>query len=151
MIRPEDAPLVDRFELFLKHNGLKFTSERSAILKEAIAAEGLFEAEDLLAILKKKGMKTSRATVYRVLELLCRAAILRKVCLGEAHIHYQKNSDQPRLARMICLKCGDIREFQVDGLDRIHQDICRRNDFTLTDYCFQLFGFCRMCTGDRYE
>jgi len=148
MNQPEDASLADRFELFLRRNGLKFTSERNAILREVIAAEGLFEAEDLLVILKGKGIKTSRATVYRVLELLCRAAILRKVCLGEAHIHFQKISEQPRLERMICLKCGDIREFQVAGLDQIHRDICRQNDFTLTDYCFQLFGFCRKCAGD---
>ncbi len=148
MTLSDKAIAADRFEQFLRRNGLKFTAERDAIFREVMSAEGLFEAEDLLAILKKKGIKSSRATVYRVLELLCRAEILRKVCLGEAHLHYQKNSDQPGSQRMICLKCGDIREFQAAGLEQMHRDLCQQHDFTMTDYCFQLFGYCRKCAGD---
>lgn len=147
----EFGKLSERFESFLRNNGLKPTIERKAIFEEVVSTDGLFEADDLLAILKRKKIKTSRATIYRVLELLCRAGVIRKVCAREAHVHFQKISDRPRLERMICLKCGATNEFFVTGLSEIHHNICRQFNFRMTDYCFQLFGFCEQCAGEQDE
>jgi Fur family ferric uptake transcriptional regulator len=137
----------ERLNQFLKDKGLKPTVERSAILDEALATEGHFEADDLLVILKKKGVKTSRATLYRTLEILYQSGFLRKVCLRESHIHFQKVSDTPRHDHLICTRCGALYEFYLPQLADIQKKLCNEYNFTMTDYCFQIFGLCRDCAG----
>jgi Fur family ferric uptake transcriptional regulator len=129
----------------LKKSNLRSTSERAAILDEALATEGHFEADDLLAILKTKGVKTSRATIYRTLELLCELGFLRKVCFREAHLHFQKVTDKPRRDHMICSKCGAQLDFYLPQLNEIHQKLCAETGFKMTDYCFHIFGLCAEC------
>jgi len=131
--------------LALKKRKLRPTVERYAILDEALATEGHFEAEDLLVILKSKGVKTSRATIYRALDLLEQLGFLRKVCLREAHIHFQKLTDEPRKDRLICTNCGAIIEFHLPQLAQITKKLGEEYEFTLKDYCFQIFGLCRQC------
>jgi Fur family transcriptional regulator, ferric uptake regulator len=138
----------ERLNLFLKQKGLKPTVERSAILDEALATEGHFEADDLLVILKKKGIKTSRATIYRTLELLYKSGFLRKVCLREAHIHFQKITDAPRHDHLICTRCGALYEFYLPALADFQKKLCAEHNFSMTDYCFQIFGLCRDCAGE---
>lgn len=131
----------------LKKNNLRATSERAAILDEALATEGHFEADDLLAILKTKGIKTSRATIYRTLELLCDLGFLRKVCFREAHLHFQKVTDKPRQDHLVCTRCGAQIDFHLAKLSEIQQKLCAENDFKMTDYCFHIFGLCSKCQG----
>lgn len=131
----------------LQKNNLRSTTERNAILDEALSTEGHFEADDLLAILKQKGVKTSRATIYRTLELLCELGFLRKVCFREAHLHFQKITDEPRRDHLICTKCGAQIEFQLPQLSEIHQKLCAEKSFKMTDYCFHIFGLCSDCAG----
>lgn len=146
----------NRFEIarnklteLLKKNKLRSTAERNAILDEALATEGHFEADDLLAILKTKGVKTSRATIYRTLELLCDLGFLRKVCFREGHLHFQKVTDEPRRDHMICTSCGAQIEFQLPQLGEIHQRLCAEKGFKMTDYCFHIFGLCSNCEGSK--
>jgi Fur family ferric uptake transcriptional regulator len=129
----------------LKKKKLRSTIERSAILDEALATEGHFEADDLLAILKTKGVKTSRATIYRTLELLCDLGFLRKVCFREAHLHFQKITDEPRREHLICTNCGAQIEVQLPQIAEINQRLCAESDFRMTDYCFNIFGICSKC------
>jgi Fur family ferric uptake transcriptional regulator len=137
----------EKLTLALKQRKLRPTLERSAILDEALATEGHFEADDLLMILKKKGVKTSRATIYRTLELLCDLVFLRKVCLRESHIHFQKISSEPRHDHLICTNCGLIYEIRVPQLNQIQKKLCDDRNFKMTDYCFQIFGLCSKCAG----
>ena len=139
----------ERFNEFLQRSGLKLTSERLIILNEALATEGHFEADDLLVILKQKGRKTSRATVYRTLEILAQAGVLRKVCLGGAAAHFEKITDKPRHDHMICRKCGMRYEFHLPQLSDIHQQLSEEYNFQINDYCFQIFGLCENCTKDK--
>lgn len=145
----EQNNVHDRFNTFLQKNELKLTSERLGILNEALATDGHFEADDLLVILKQKGRKTSRATIYRTLEILAQAGVLRKVCLGGAAIQFEKASIKPRHDHLICQKCGTKYEFFMPELLELQDKVCQNNNFKMEDYCFQIFGLCAECArGD---
>jgi Fur family ferric uptake transcriptional regulator len=130
----------------LKRKKLRVTAERLAILDEALATEGHFEADDLLVILKAKGIKTSRATIYRTLELLCELGFLRKVCFRESHLHFQKVSDKPRSDHLVCTNCGAQLDFHLPQLGQIQMTLCEEMGFKMTDYCFHIFGLCSKCS-----
>ena len=62
-----------------KKSGLKVTRERAALVREIFGTRYHFDADELLETLKQKGIKTSRATIYRTLELLVRSGVVRRV------------------------------------------------------------------------
>ena len=138
-----------KFDLFLKSKGLKPTSERLTILEEALATDGHFEADDLLVILRQKDRKTSRATIYRTLELLAQAGLLRRVWFGGAATGFEKVVDQPRVDYMICRECGNRFGFHLPELRELQAKVCSELDFKLLDYNFQIFGLCSACSRSR--
>ena len=58
------------FIQYLRENNLKVTQERLALLEEIFASNEHLDADELLARMKAKQRKVSRATVYRTLEVL---------------------------------------------------------------------------------
>ena len=139
----------EKFSDFLQTNGLKLTSERLTIFNEAMATVGHFEADDLLVILKQRGRKTSRATIYRTLEILAQAGILRKLCLEGAAIQFEKAADSPHHDHLICRKCGTRFEFYHSEMETLQDDLSKQYNFTITDYSLQVYGLCANCAGEN--
>ena len=73
------------FIQYLRENNLKVTQERLALLDEIFATDEHLDADDLLARMKSKQRKVSRATVYRTLDLLVQCGLVRKSRLGREH------------------------------------------------------------------
>src|SRR5438105_15107743 len=93
---------VDRFATFLQEQGLKLTTERASLVREIFSTHYHFEADELLFKMKDKKVKISRATVYRTLELLVKAGMVRRVHLGEDHYHYEHVSGHSHLDQLVC-------------------------------------------------
>jgi len=70
------APPCSVFRRHLKRVGLKYTTERADILEVATGFDQPFEVERLLGQLSSRGVRVSKATVYRTLKLLVDAGIL---------------------------------------------------------------------------
>jgi Fur family transcriptional regulator, ferric uptake regulator len=136
---------VDRFSGFLEQQGLKLTSERAALVREIFAIHYHFEADELLFKMKQKNVKISRATVYRTLELLVKAGLVRRVHLGEDHYHYEHVTGNAHHDHLICTTCGAVIEFHDDDLERRQLEICERKKFTPTFHNLQILGVCDAC------
>ena len=137
---------IGRFESFLQGQGLKLTSERAALLREIFSTHYHFEADELLFRLKGKNAKTSRATVYRTLDLLVRSGMVRRVHLGEDHYHYERVAKDSHHDHLVCTSCGDVIEFHDEPLEQRQQEICRRSKFTPTYHNLQILGICDRCS-----
>lgn len=136
---------ITRFQDFLQQQGLKLTSERSALLREIFATHYHFEADELLARMKDKGVKISRATVYRTLELLVKSGMVRRVHLGEDHYHYEHVSGNSHHDHLICTTCGGVIEFHDELLEQRQREICEKKRFTPTFHNLQILGVCGSC------
>ena len=68
----------DRFLQFLRSRGLRVTQERLVLFEEIFAQHKHIDAEELLAAMKTRDLKISRATVYRNLDLLVDCGLVRK-------------------------------------------------------------------------
>ena len=137
---------IGRFQNFLLRQGLKLTTERSALVREIFAIHYHFEADELLFKMKQKGLKISRATVYRTLELLVKSGMVRRVHLGEDHYHYEHVTGNSHHDHLICTTCGGIIEFHDEVLEQRQRDICERKKFTPTFHNLQILGVCDSCT-----
>ena len=136
---------IGRFQEFLQQQGLKLTSERTALVREIFASHYHFEADELLFKMKEKSVKISRATVYRTLELLVKSGMVRRVHLGEDHYHYEHVSGNSHHDHLICTACGGVIEFHDEVLEQRQREICEKKKFTPTFHNLQSLGVCDSC------
>ena len=136
---------TERFRKFLLSHNLKLTKERESLMRAIFAAHYHFEADELLFRLKEQGVKTSRATVYRTLDLLVKSGLVRRVHLGEDHYHYERVTGNSHHDHLICTACGSVIEFNDPQIEERQLEICRRKKFTPTFHNLQILGICGSC------
>ena len=133
------------FIQYLRENNLKVTQERLALLEEIFATAEHLDADDLLARMKAKKRKVSRATVYRTLDLLVQCGLVRKSRLGHEHYFYEKVQPGKRHDHMVCTHCSEILEFWDPTLDERQRQICQEMGFRPSFYSIQIQGLCAEC------
>jgi Fur family ferric uptake transcriptional regulator len=142
---PQVEREITRFQDFLQQQGLKLTSERTALVREIFSIHYHFEADELLFKMKEKAVKISRATVYRTLELLVKSGMVRRVHLGEDHYHYEHVTGNSHHDHLICTTCGGVIEFHDEVLEARQREICEKKKFTPTFHNLQILGVCESC------
>jgi len=128
------------FIQYLRENNLKVTQERLALLDEIFATDEHLDADDLLARMKTKQRKVSRATVYRTLDLLVQCGLVRKSRLGREHYFYEKMEPGGGHHHMVCTATGKIIEFWDAALDESLRRLCQDHKFRPTFISIQIQG-----------
>jgi Fur family ferric uptake transcriptional regulator len=128
------------FIQYLRENNLKVTQERLALLDEIFATDEHLDADDLLARMKTKQRKVSRATVYRTLDLLVQCGLVRKSRLGREHYFYEKMEPGGGHHHMVCTATGKIIEFWDADLDERLRRLCQEHKFRPTFISIQIQG-----------
>jgi Fur family ferric uptake transcriptional regulator len=128
------------FIQYLRESNLKVTQERLALLDEIFATDEHLDADDLLARMKSKQRKVSRATVYRTLDLLVQCGLVRKSRLGREHYFYEKMEPGGGHHHMVCTATGTIIEFWDANLDEELRRLCQDHKFRPTFISIQIQG-----------
>ncbi len=139
-LRQSMAPLCSVFRRFLKSKGLKYTIERADVLDAIIARDGLFEAEELLLELRKRGHRVSKATTYRTIALLLDAGIIVQALFDSKQSHYQLIYGKEPRDHMVCMKTGKLVEFQSRDLTALRNKICKELGWTPVGHRFQIYA-----------
>jgi Fur family ferric uptake transcriptional regulator len=110
-------------------------------------ARSAIEIEDLL---RDRGRRVGRATVYRVLDELDGLGLVAKVEIGDGTTRYE--SVYPDGAEhhhhLVCDDCGKLVPFTDDELERTIRRVARRASFTVSDHDVTLHGACADCAAD---
>ncbi len=133
------------FTEFLRRRGLKVTRERTALLEEIFSTHRHFDADDLVARMRERGKKISRATVYRSLDLLHECGLVGRVRLNEEKYRYERMRKGEHHDHLICSACGKVVEFVEPRIEELQEDVCRRYDFLATSHSHQIRGTCSAC------
>ncbi len=133
------------FTKYLKTKKLSFTKERKFILAQVFATDGHLEADEIFLRLRKAKKDVSRATVYRTLGLLVDSGLVRKVYLGEDHIHYEHTFGHTHHDHLVCIKCGRVIEFSDKKIEKLQAKICQKSRFQEISHTVQIFGYCKDC------
>jgi Fur family ferric uptake transcriptional regulator len=72
---------IDKFREYLATQGMRLTHERSTIVEDVFSQHEHFDAEQIVERLTPTGStrRVSRASIYRTLDLLEKAGMIRKV------------------------------------------------------------------------
>lgn len=133
------------FSKFLKDRGQRFTKERSAILQKTFSYRGHFDPESLYLQIKGTGLKASRASVYRTLNLLCECGLIERVTKTERGTIYEHTFGHDHHDHMLCIECGSIIEFYSENLERLQEQICEKQNFQGTSHTLEIRGYCKKC------
>lgn len=139
------AQALARFERQLTSRGLRLTSARRAIAAAVLERDGHFAIEDLVADLRRRGIRGSKATVYRALPLLTEAGILQAAVITGDTRSYEAAVGREHHDHLVCLGCGKVVEFEFEAFEILQREIAARHGFRLDGHHHQLIGRCAEC------
>jgi Fur family ferric uptake transcriptional regulator len=141
--RAHDA--LERFERFLEKKELRLTDARAAIVEAALARKGHYPIEELIADLKARGIRGSKATVYRTLPLLAEAGILQPAIVAGDTKSYETTFGAEHHDHLICARCGRVVEFGFEAFEILQREVAGRYGFRLETHHHELVGTCPEC------
>ena len=136
---------LETFQKYLASKKLKFTPQRAAILDAIFSAHGHFDADDLFFGLRKDNKRISKATVYRTLELLLAAGLIRQVDFGKGHRAFELIFGRSHHDHLICTSCGKVVEFDDPTVQELQTRVCRRFSFRPESHSLRIRGQCAGC------
>lgn len=148
-----------RFDEYLQSKGKRATQQRRALIDHVFARHSHFDADELIEQLSEKaeseargGAATvSRATVYRSLDELVEAGLLRKMTLGGRSV-YEHDYGYPQHDHLHCELCDKLVEFRSDAMDELCGRVADENGFRLTGgRRLILTGVCPECAAKRHR
>lgn len=133
------------FENFLAPRGLRLTGARRAIVEAIFERSGHFEIEELIQALRARGIRGSRATVYRTVPLLTEAGLLQQAVVTGETRSYERALGREHHDHLVCTRCGKIVEFHDVAFDALEQKVAEQYGFRLEGHHHQLVGSCMAC------
>tara|TARA_B100001964_G_scaffold239102_1_gene305802 strand:- start:2656 stop:3087 length:432 start_codon:yes stop_codon:yes gene_type:complete len=123
----------------LQKEGLRFTRQRLAVWTEIGISRKHRDADDIFISIRSKGVKVSRATVYRTIDVLVKNKLVRKLNVGDGKNRFESKIDEEHHDHMICLETGNIIEFYNSRLEQLQEKIALDNGYELVRHVHQLF------------
>jgi Fur family ferric uptake transcriptional regulator len=136
---------LERFEKFLEGRDLRLTEARAAIVEAALARSGHYPIEELISDLKKRGIRGSKATVYRTLPLLAEAGILQPAVLAGDAKSYETTFGKEHHDHLICSRCRKVIEFGFEAFEILQREVAGKYGFRLESHHHELLGVCPEC------
>src|SRR4029079_19712478 len=102
----------ERFEEYLQSRGKRITQQRRVLVDHVFERHDHLDAEELIAGIAKKpdAGDVSRPTVYRTLNELVEAGLLRKMTLSGRAV-YEHDYGYPQHDHLHCQMCDKLIEF----------------------------------------
>jgi len=143
----------ERFAEFLQSRGRRLTQQKQSLLETIYRRHEHFDADDLMDELRQaakvsKSKNPSRPTVYRMLNELVEAGLLRKMNLKGRAV-YEHDYGYPQHDHLHCEKCDKLIEFRSDALKELRQAVADKHQFRVTGHRLIITGVCDECAKVR--
>ncbi len=124
----------------------RMTRQRRAILDALLGMNTHPTAGELYSVIREKMPRISLGTVYRNLDALSRAGIVRRIDIDGAQRRFDGNTDSHYHAR--CVGCGKVRDVHVETPVDLEEVARALGDFRLLGHRLEFAGLCPDCTED---
>jgi len=138
-------PELDRFIERLRAGGHRVTPERKRLFREVYRQHGHLDADRLLRAMKERGIRVSRATLYRNLELMAELGFVRKHRLGGNRLLFEHVHAGQRHDHIVCTACGRVAEFVSPAIGAMQREIARAHGFDPDRHTLQIYSHCTDC------
>lgn len=133
-------PLCAVFRQKLRSEGLKYTPERALVLDTVLDFEGVFEADRVIASLRRNGVRVSKATVYRTIKLLQDAGVIQRVLFDREQAHYQVAYGRSPMDLVLRVDTGEAIPVEVPEVLALRDALCRKLGLKATGHRLHVFA-----------
>lgn len=136
------------FEITLRQSRLKPTAQRRAVAERALFEQRHFTADELCDELRgEAGKVVSRASIYRTLQFLEQAKLIRTLETASGSKVYERSplNDAEEHAHLICTGCDAIQDVEVPGMNRKVSAAAKRFAFHAASHSLTIYGTCAAC------
>jgi len=123
---------------------IRMTTQRRMILETLQCSDLHPTADELYEMVRKKLPKISLGTVYRNLEALSEAGLVKKLEFAGSQKRFDKTLCEHYHIR--CEKCGRVEDIHCDSSVDIEKDIRDATDFEVTGHNVEFIGICPDCS-----
>lgn len=127
--------------------GKRMTQQRRLLVRILAEAGGHLDAREVYDRARQHDPRLSLATVYRTLNSLKEAGVVRELHLDEEHHHYELDG-QDGHSHLVCLGCGKVMEVDSRALVEAAQAIGQASGFAISSAQVELTGYCAECQDD---
>ena len=134
----------------LRAAGLKVTQPRLQLLGVLASNHKPRAVKDVAEALRGSGIDT--ATVYRSLEALEHAGIVRRVEFKLGHAFYElAEAHAEHHHHVVCRRCGNVTDVDACIGDALKREVLTQApDFAeISDHALEFFGVCKKCAMKR--
>ena len=141
-----------RFEEYLQSRGMRNTEQRKTLVDHVFSNHEHFDTETLIEQLPASGEPghIGRATVYRTLNELVEAGLLRKLDLGGRSV-FEHDYGYPQHDHLHCTRCNQLIEFQSEQLRAIRDAVAQEHRFRVVGHRLIISGICQNCVQTRRQ
>lgn len=140
------SPFLPLFRRYLREQGLPVTQQREVVADVVFGSSEHLSVEDIEAVLRRRGERIGKATVYRTIEILVRSGLVKEHDFGEGFKRYEHLfGQQPLHEHLICTHCGRVTEFRSPEVLRIQNEAARQHGFLPTRHRLEVYGLCADC------
>jgi len=131
-------------EQALRAQGVRLTTQRQLVVRRAVAYLH-FSAEELVRDVHSFDASIARGTVYRTLTLLHDAGLVEKHDFRYGPPHYEVTFAKAHHDHLMCVRCGEIIEFQEPRWEPMQEEAAKRYGYKLLSHTHKLYGLCQGC------
>jgi Fur family ferric uptake transcriptional regulator len=138
---------AEKYREFLASKGLRMTHAQAIVVEEIFSSHEHFDAEQLIERLApRRDRRVSRSTIYRALEKLEEAGLIRKVARQDNREIYEHDYGYPQHDHLICRRCGTLIEFHNEAINDVLDEVARRHGFRMEGHRLEVSGLCDRCS-----
>lgn len=136
---------VERFREYLRAYNHPVTPQRLRVAEALFGTHRHISADEIREILEGRGEPIGKATIYRTLDLLSKAGLIREHDFGEGFRRYEARPSRPHHEHLVCTRCGKVIEFESDAVDRLEREIAGLHRFRPSRHKLEIYGLCEEC------
>jgi Fur family transcriptional regulator, ferric uptake regulator len=130
----------------LDQAGHRKARARNALIDLLASQPCALSALEIEDCLREGGDRVSRASIYRILELLGERGLITRLELGDGTTRYEPiDPGGDHHHHLLCDSCGRVVPFDDGDLERSIDRLTRRLGFRADDHEVVLHGACRAC------
>jgi Fur family transcriptional regulator, ferric uptake regulator len=123
------------------------TRQRSAIELAMRDVQSFLSAQELHALLRRRGAAVGLTTVYRNLQAMAERGEVDVVRRADGEALYRRCLTEDHHHHLVCRGCGFSVEIENDDVERWTKNAARRHGFSDVSHDLELFGLCRACSA----
>ena len=136
---------LERFRTYLRAQGHPVTPQRLRVAGILFGTHHHISAEEILDRLRAGRQEVGKATVYRTLELMREAGLIREHDFGDGFKRYEPRPTRPRHEHLVCIRCGKVIEFEAEAFEQIEREVASLHRFRPTHHKVETYGVCEEC------